>query len=103
MSTTTKRTPEIDLQSDVEALRRDFASLSSDIVTLLTDAVEQGKVSAQSARERLTQMASSGVEQAKARAADYGSQLDEQVKAHPLASLGIALGAGFLIGAWLRR
>jgi ElaB/YqjD/DUF883 family membrane-anchored ribosome-binding protein len=98
-----RATHEADLQSDVEALREDFMSLRKDLASLVTDAVEQGKITAKAARERLEAMANQGVAQAMDQAAQAGKRVDDAVRSHPLATIGIALGAGFLVAAWLRK
>ncbi len=97
------RAHEVDLQADVDALREDFATLRGDLATLVSDAMAQGKGSAEAARQRLEAMAAEGVEHARDKAAAATRQVDECVRTHPMAALGVALGAGLLLGAYLRK
>lgn len=56
-----------------------------------------------SAKERLVDTAKDGYAQARHKAADAAKSFKELVVAHPLASIGVAAGAGVIAGLLLRR
>jgi ElaB/YqjD/DUF883 family membrane-anchored ribosome-binding protein len=97
------RATEVDLQADVDALREDFATLRGDLATLVSDALQEGKGKASAARERLEQMAAERAEEVKQCAVEAGRKVDDAVRTHPLAALGMALGAGLLLGSLFRK
>ena len=80
------------LQDDIAQLREDLAQLRQDVASLAGDLLGAAKEGAADAFDA-----------AKKRGAEVAETLEEQVQEHPLATVGIAFGAGLLLGALLRR
>ena len=84
------------IAADVEALLRATADDTSDQAketrARLTAALEKAKATCQ-------ELQSQGVESVKAAV----NKADQDIRAHPYEAIGVALGAGILLGALLRR
>lgn len=101
-------TPEI--RSDVEAIKADLAALRAEMANLVQDVVSAGKAGAghagsriaDAARDRLDQVGQAW-EQATEQGRQMVESIQEKIEERPLASIGIAFGAGLLLGALLRR
>jgi ElaB/YqjD/DUF883 family membrane-anchored ribosome-binding protein len=98
------------VRADVEAIKSDLAALRAEVSNLMQDVVSVGKVRAGDAKQRISDAARSRLDQlgsAWEQASDQGKQLVEnlqcQIEERPLTSLGVAFGAGLLLGALLRK
>ena len=76
----------------MKALRADLAALVEDT----------GKVAQQEARRQMKR-AEEAVEHAGERAGEYRDLLEDKVRDHPFAAVGIAVAAGFVLAALTRR
>jgi ElaB/YqjD/DUF883 family membrane-anchored ribosome-binding protein len=92
MTTANAKMGDRTLQDDVTQLREDLAQLRQDISSLAGDLVGAAKDGASGAYDA-----------AKKRGLEIADSLEEQVHEHPLATVGIAFGAGLLLGVLLRR
>jgi ElaB/YqjD/DUF883 family membrane-anchored ribosome-binding protein len=80
------------LHDDVSQLRDDLSQLRQDVSSLAGELLGVAKESASGAYDT-----------AKKRGMEIADTLEEQVQEHPLATVGIAFGAGLLAGVLLRR
>jgi len=92
MSTANARTGDRTVQDDVAQLRDDLSQLRQDVSSLAGDLMGVAK-----------EGASDAFDAAKKRGGEIADTLGEQVQEHPLATVGIAFGAGLLLGVLLRR
>ena len=81
-----------------EKLKDDFVQLNEDVKVLLSDA---GKVARAESKQTI-RMGKALAGDAADHALDAKAALEDKIRAHPLTSVGIALGAGIIIAA-LRR
>jgi ElaB/YqjD/DUF883 family membrane-anchored ribosome-binding protein len=79
-------------QEDLQALRDDFKSLREDMNALLKHLGTDAKRTAHEARAR-----------AEETVREQASHWEQEAQRHPLTTLGIALGAGVILGMALRR
>lgn len=93
-------------KDEISELRREFDLLKSDLHTLRSglsdltgDAVRTAKAGAAEARHRIEQ----GVRAANAKGKESVEALEQQVAAHPIASLAAALAVGLVLGFGLTR
>lgn len=98
------------LRSDVEALRADIDKLKSAMTDLGRDAGRFAKDGLHEARVKASEAAAAGLDYTKAAAAataELGKKsidrTENQIKMHPWMSVGIAFGAGLLLGAVISR
>ena len=80
------------LKNDVKALRDDLAALLRDTGSVAQD---QAKVAAAKGRAL--------AEDAGDKAVEYKEAVADKVREHPLAAVGIALAAGFVLASLSRR
>jgi ElaB/YqjD/DUF883 family membrane-anchored ribosome-binding protein len=99
-----------DLRRDVDAIKSDLAALREDLASIVNSAVQAGKAQAGDARERLSDMARSRLEQvgstwedANLRGREILDQVQHQIEDRPLQAVGIAFAAGLVLGALARR
>jgi ElaB/YqjD/DUF883 family membrane-anchored ribosome-binding protein len=92
MSTANAKMGDRTLQDDVSQLRDDLSQLRQDVSSLAGDLLGVAK-----------EGASGAYDAAKKRGVEIADTLEEQVHEHPLATVGIAFGAGLLVGVLLRR
>jgi ElaB/YqjD/DUF883 family membrane-anchored ribosome-binding protein len=92
-----------ELVAQIEALRKDVATISTTLANLVRTGAEEG-------RDRLSRQANYYMEEgrrqadeAMAQARAMGEELESQIGRNPLTSVLIALGLGFLIGVISRR
>ena len=81
------------LVDDLAALRRDFAAMMSQLKAGTVDGVNDA---AENAIGKLSEQASAIYEKARAQSERSARTLGHQVEEHPVASLLIAFGAGFI-------
>lgn len=79
--------------SDIAAIREDLASLKSDVLSLVSSIGGVAKAKS----DRSVSAGQDLAEDLSAKAKDAASTVEEQVRANPMASVGLALGAGYLI------
>jgi ElaB/YqjD/DUF883 family membrane-anchored ribosome-binding protein len=102
------------LQEDLAAVKNDISALTDQITEVLNSfsgqAARQAKRGMKQARAGADSMMSDAQERGSAAydaAYDYASSLEESledaISQRPLATVGLALGLGFLIGATWRR
>ena len=102
------------LEKDVTAVKNDIAALSEQI----TDAInsfagtatkearrgyKQARASAEQAVDDMSERGSAMMDSAHDAASSLEESLEDAITQRPLATVGIALGIGFLIGAAWRR
>jgi ElaB/YqjD/DUF883 family membrane-anchored ribosome-binding protein len=83
------------MKTDFDALKNDVKALRADLAALLKDT---GVVAGEEAR-RAAERASRIAEGAREHASEYKDALEDKVREHPFASVGIALAAGFVLAA----
>jgi ElaB/YqjD/DUF883 family membrane-anchored ribosome-binding protein len=98
------------LKSDVDALRQDLDALRKDLSRLAQDA---RKVAGEELRktadragaefEKLGERTGEWSEDARRRASETRDLVEDRIREHPFAAIGIALAAGFLVAAISRR
>ena len=100
-STTTTGTgaPASAVKSDYDALKNDVKALREDIAALAQDA---GKAAGAEAR-RQAKKAEKYVDSAGKQASEYRDIVEDKVRDHPFAAIGIALAAGFIVASLGRR
>jgi len=96
-----------DIQDDLTALRDDVARLTQQIADIVaTRGGAAWRQARSSVEDVITEAQDKGMEAVDAvRAAGdtMVEAIDESVKKRPYATLGLAVGLGFLLGAWRRR
>ena len=100
-----------DIASDLQALRGNFAQLSRQVASVLSassdEAVGEVKERMRRMRDNIDKTVSDagerGREALKDASGNIGEALDESLREHPVATVALALGLGFLFGTMLRR
>lgn len=95
---------------DLDSIKADLNKLRADISALTQDLVTIGRTSASEARDRATEEMRARIDQLNAayrdtaeRAKDWWRSTQHTIGQNPLPSLGVAFGAGVLIGLMLHR
>lgn len=83
------------MKSDFDALKNDVKALRADLASLLKDTGVAASEEAKRAAVRAGRIA----EGAREHASEYKDALEDRVREHPFASVGIALAAGFVLAA----
>ncbi len=83
------------MKTDFDALKNDMKALRADLAALLKDT---GAVASEEAR-RAAAHAGKLAEGARDQASEYKDALEDKVREHPFAAVGIALAAGFVLAA----
>ena len=86
-------------QEDLEALKQDLGALRDDLRSFVTHATEAAKGRVAGVRDRVVDAASQVGEQGRA----ARDQVQTKIEDNPFMAVGIALGAGLLIGALIAR
>lgn len=95
-----KHGPSAETREAAEKLGHDIGQLKDDLVEIGHDAAATAQAGLADAQESVQR----AVDAAKAKGADTIESLKDYIEEHPLASAGIALGVGVLIGmAFSRR
>ncbi len=100
-----------DIQRDVQALRNDMARLAGQVTELLSasggDAIGRLKEQVGRVQDGLDETLSDMGERSREALTDIydrvGEAVQDSVQEHPLATIALALGLGFLFGATWRR
>jgi ElaB/YqjD/DUF883 family membrane-anchored ribosome-binding protein len=87
------------MKTDFEALKNDMKALRADLAALLKDT---GAIASEEAKRQAAR-ASKLAEGARDQASEYKDALEDKVREHPFAAVGIALAAGFVIAALTSR
>jgi ElaB/YqjD/DUF883 family membrane-anchored ribosome-binding protein len=98
-STTTPGNGSTAVKSDYEALKNDIKTLRADLSALVSDT---GKVASEEAKRQAAK-ASRAAEGAGKQMAEYRDIVEDKVRDHPFAAIGIALAAGFIVASLGRR
>jgi ElaB/YqjD/DUF883 family membrane-anchored ribosome-binding protein len=88
------------LQEDFAAMRDDVSKLSKQIVNLLE---AKGNAAYRRARKQLDTAADEASEAVRDVRDTFAETLDESMRERPLATLAMAVGIGFMLGAMWRR
>ena len=95
------------LEKDVTAVKNDIAALTDQITDALNSfagtAGKQARANAEQAVEDMSERGSAMMDAAHDAASSIEETLEDAITQRPLATVGIALGIGFLIGAAWRR
>jgi len=94
-STTGNGAPAAAMKTDFEALKNDMKALRADLAALVKDTGAIASEEARKAGQRATKMAEGAGKQA----LEYRDAVEDKVREHPFAAIGIALAAGFVIAA----
>jgi ElaB/YqjD/DUF883 family membrane-anchored ribosome-binding protein len=100
-----------DIHRDLQTLRDDMAQLSKQVASLLSasgdEAIGEVKERLHRMRENLDETMSDAGKRGREALSDVseniGEALQESLQEHPLATVGLALGLGFLFGTAWRR
>ena len=87
------------MKTDFEALKNDVKALRADLAALVKDT---GAVAGEEAK-RAAARANKLAEGARDQASEYKDALEDQVREHPFAAVGIALAAGFILASMTSR
>jgi len=91
------------LQDQIEALKKDIATISATLADLVKSGLREGR---DTVREKADRYRRQGQEQAEAaieEARAYGEALEARISRNPFSAVLVALGLGFLIGLLSRR
>jgi ElaB/YqjD/DUF883 family membrane-anchored ribosome-binding protein len=88
------------LADDLAALRRDFVAM---MAQLKSGAIDEASEAAESTLGKLGDQASNAYDKARSQGRDSAKMIGRQIEEHPLASLLIAFGAGFVASRFLAR
>lgn len=86
-------------KTDFDTLKADMKALREDLATLLKDTGSLAAQQARAAADRGKELASGAGD----KAVEYRDAVADKVKEHPLASIGIALAAGYIIASLANR
>ena len=100
-----------DIARDMQALRDDLAQLSRQVTTLLSassgEAIGEVKERIRRMRDNIDQTVADAGERGREALGDVsgkvGEALEESLHEHPVTTIALALGLGFLFGTMLRR
>ncbi len=110
----TGKAAEARLQKDMRAVKNDIAALTEQITDVLNSfsgaarkqarrGYQQARAGMDSALDEASERGSAMFDAAQDAAASFEETLEEAVSQRPLATVGLALGIGFLIGVAWRR
>ena len=102
------------LEKDVSAVKNDIAALTDQITDVLNSfagtagkqarkGYRQARASAESAMDDMSERGSAMMGAAQDAASSIEESLEDVITQRPLATVGLAIGLGFLIGATWRR
>jgi ElaB/YqjD/DUF883 family membrane-anchored ribosome-binding protein len=96
-----------DIASDLQALRDDMGQLSRQVASLLTsssnEAIGEVKKSMRRMRDNIDETVSDASERGREAWDDVSGNIGESLREHPMTTVALALGLGFLFGTMLRR
>jgi ElaB/YqjD/DUF883 family membrane-anchored ribosome-binding protein len=98
------------IRRDVDAIRDDLNLLKSDLVAAIRDLISAGREGSTEARQRLEEAVqerlgafNAASEDWQQRGRDVLEDVQRRAKEHPLQTLGVVFGAGFLAGMLFTR
>lgn len=94
---------ESELRDEVAQLREDLAAIREDFRGVASEALRSGKRGLESASDSVKSAAHDAAEWSANTGRDAVHKAEEQVTAHPFASLAAAFTGGALLGAYLWR
>jgi ElaB/YqjD/DUF883 family membrane-anchored ribosome-binding protein len=86
-------------KTDFDTLKADMKALREDLATLLKDTGAYASTQARAASLKGRELA----EDAGEKAVEYRDAVADKVREHPLAAVGIALAAGFVLASLSRK
>jgi ElaB/YqjD/DUF883 family membrane-anchored ribosome-binding protein len=86
-------------KADYDALKADLKALRADLAALVNDT---GKIASEEAKRQYAK-AQKVADGAGKKATEYRDIVEDKVRDHPFAAIGIALAAGFLVASVARR
>ena len=96
-----------DIRKDLQALREDMVRLAGQVSTLLSATGDQAMGDLKQRMRQMGDAAADIGERSRDAATDMldhvGATLEENVRTRPLATLAVAVGLGFIVGALWRR
>lgn len=92
-----------DIEDDIERIRNDIAALAGSLKTYGAGKTDEYKSRASTAGEDLTRKSQEALNDLTAELRGYERALSSEIRRHPLQSLGIAAGIGFLVATLVRR
>ncbi len=87
------------MKSDYEALKNDMKALREDFAALMNDT---GKVAGQHYQQQAERVRTAA-DGAGKQALEFRDMVEDKVRDHPFAAIGIALAAGFIVSALTNR
>jgi len=87
------------MKTDFDALKNDMKALRADLAALLKDT---GAIASEEAK-RAAGRAGKIADEARDQASEYKDVIEDKVREHPFAAVGIALAAGFVLAALTSR
>lgn len=99
MSATTPSGNGASAKADYDALKADLKALRADLAALVNDT---GKIATEEAK-RQSAKAQKLADDAGKKAGEYRDIIEDKVRDHPFAAIGIALAAGFIVASMARR
>lgn len=92
-----------EIEDDIERIRNDIAALAGSLKKYGAGKTDEYKSRASSAGEELTRKSQEALNDLTAELQSYERALSSEIRRHPLQSLGIAAGIGFLVATLVRR
>ena len=86
-------------KADYDALKADLKALRADLAALVNDT---GKMAGEEAKRQYAKAQKLAGDAGK-KATEYRDIVEDKVRDHPFAAIGIALAAGFLVASLARR
>jgi ElaB/YqjD/DUF883 family membrane-anchored ribosome-binding protein len=91
------------LETELARLREDVSSLAGTVRDIASDEVQAAVEAIRSRVDTAATQARRATRRVKAGAQDAADAIEGAIEEHPFTSIAVALGLGFLIGAFLRR
>lgn len=92
-----------EIEDDIERIRNDIAALAGSLKKYGAGKTGEYKARATSAGEELSRKSQDALNDLTAELQGYERALTNEIRRHPLQSLGIAAGIGFLVATLVRR
>jgi len=92
-----------EIEENIERIRGDIAALAGSLKQYGSDKTDEYKSRATAAGQDLSKLSQDTLNDLTAELQAYERAFVKEVRRHPLQSLGIAAGVGFLIAALVRR
>lgn len=92
-----------EIEANIKRIREDISALAGSLKIYGAGKGDEYKARASAAGQDLTQMSQDALNDLTTELKGYERALTAEVRRHPLQSLGIAAGIGFLVAALVRR